>query len=367
MKSAELSKVILSFILVFVIMMGYLQHKLHQSYQPDHISFRRLILDSTEKSGQHHKVTDSLQKMYAKNDLAIFYNVYISSQNTTNALRIVREQLASRSASVLLSNAALFYTHIGNLNVSFPPCQKCTRVTAAPEGDEVLTLQALHDYCMTKPSGRAIYIHSKGSFTPTVKNERLRRVLTKGVFSDECVKMPKGNGCNVCMGKFVAMPFHCAPGNMFLAECDYINQLIPPKDFNAAKEKLMVRLWNMTRSELQSELGMENELLDGDWGQDWQFRRPSWVGTDRYAMEHWLTSHPRMQPCDVFRGNFAYRNPPYPERITPLRDFAPSEERKQFVQKIHPFFSLAGRLYTFKQLYHEEPPKSSWMYHFYTN
>jgi len=346
------------------------RYKIDENYTKENDHHYTVDHNYSKENRQHYQAhnTDFLNNTLAKNDLAIFYNVYIPPENTTNALRIVKEQLASRSASVLLSNTTLFYTHIGNLNVAFPPCHPCTRLAAVPEGDEVLTLQAMYDYCTINPSGRAIYIHSKGSFTRTLKNELLRRVLTKAVFSDECVKMPKGKQCNVCMAKFLAMPFHCVLGNMFLAECDYINQLIPPKDFTAAKEKLMRRLWNMTRPELQSELVLEKELVDGDWRQNWQFQRPSWVGTDRYAMEHWLTSHPRMQPCDVFDGYFAYNNPPsYPERITPLRYFSPRETRKHFVQKIHPFFLLAGRLYTFKQLYHEEPPKSSWMHHFYTN
>lgn len=164
------------------------------------------------------------------------------------------------------------------------------------------------------------------------------------------------------------MPFHCCPGNMFVAECEYVNRLIPPKDFTKRKEGVMRRLWNMTQAQMQTELGVETKLDDGSWrGTDWQFLRPSWVGTERYAMEHWMFGHPTIQPCDVFEKRFAYPNPPHPETVTPQWGLAPREVRRDFNMRIHPFFLLPGRLYNFRQLYKAVPPESSWMYNFYTN
>jgi len=355
----RLTVIIPLIVVVFIVTVFVLQLFLDEDYT----SPGPLVLDYTKSR---------LQASYAKDDLAIFYNAYIPSSNVSNALRIIKEQLASRASSPTLNTSTLYYTHIGVLNVTFPPCNNCVLLNAVPEGDEVLTLQALHDYCTVNPSGRAIYVHAKGSFTLNEKNERLRRVLTKGAFSDECTKMPRyipGNSetCNVCMGKFVGMPFHCSPGNMFVAECEYVKQLIPPKDFTKRKDEVTSKLWKMTQTELQMELGLEKKLDDGDWGTKWQFIRPSWVGTERYAMEHWMFSHPTIQPCDVFDKKFAYPKPPLPETVTAQWGLAPREVRSDFRMTIHPFFLLPGRLYNFRHLYQSAPPKSSWMYHFYAN
>lgn len=374
----RLTIIIPSIIVVFIVAVFILQQFLDEEsdkFQRGPLSLSKSLsdinYDSKKQDNMDYK--SRLLASYAKDDLAIFYNAYIPSSNISNALRIIKEQLASRASSPTLNMSTLYYTHIGALNVTFPPCNNCILLNAVPEGDEVLTLQALHDYCTVNPSGRAIYVHAKGSFTLNERNERLRRVLTKGAFSDECTKMPRykpGNGetCNVCMGKFVGMPFHCSPGNMFVAECEYVKHLIPPRDFTKRKDEVTSKLWNMTQEELQIELGLGKKLDDGNWkGTEWQFLRPSWVGTERYAMEHWMFSHPTIQPCDVFDKKFAYPKPPLPEDVTAQWGLGPREVRSDFRMKIHPFFLLPGRLYNFRRLYQAAPPKSSWMYNFYAN
>ena len=136
----------------------------HLTKEDTSTSYRSpLVLSKLLYSNQDSTKNTKLQAAYAKDDLAIFYNVYIPNNNIKNALRIIEEQLASRASSPTLSNVTLYYTHIGALNVTFPSCNNCVLLNAVSEGDEVLTLQALHDYCAVNPSGRAVYIHSKVS------------------------------------------------------------------------------------------------------------------------------------------------------------------------------------------------------------
>lgn len=228
-----------------------------------------------------------------KIDLAVFYNVFISPDNITNGLRIVKEQLRARNQSPTLRNATLYYTQIGATNVSLPECHNCKEISKVQKGNESLTLQAMYEYCMINPTrGRVIYIHDKGSFTVNEKNERLRRALTKAVFSSECTNMHRANPnmedhedeedfCDVCSATIAVYPYLSTPGNMFLAECNYVRKLIPPNQFEERMLRLMHKAWNST----WRELGFPREPPER---MDWQMYRESWVGVGRYSMEHWI-------------------------------------------------------------------------------
>lgn len=308
--------------------------------------------------------------------LAIFYNVYFP-KDSTDSLKIVQQQLAARKKSSTLSNATLYYTHIGKTdNVTFPPCDPCQRTNMVETGGEVLTLQSLYEHCGKNPSGRVVYIHNKGSLHPTIKNKWLCAILTNAVFSDECVRMPRYNGeeesnevCDVCATNFIAVPSPEAPGNMFVAECSYVNRLIPPTDYRNATESMMNELWNKTKEELeQMGFATENESHQE------QFRRASWVGTDRYAMEQWAFSHPLVRPCDTIIKSFNYNNPRHPLSYgAPKREMAPRQNftglhhsvHRVGLGPVHPFFRLEGLLYRYKKLYGAIPPNNSWVYTFF--
>lgn len=300
-----------------------------------------------------------------KNHLAIFYNVYIKENDTARGIKIINEQLQARASSPTLASTMLYYNHIGDTNARFPHCEPCVRLNISLSGNEVMTLQALHRYCGANPNARVIYIHSKGTYTSTTKNDKLRKVLTKGAFSDLCAHMPrKGKGseravCNVCAAKFNAIPFHASPGNMFVAECSYVNLLIEPRHYAQKREKMMKELHSLSSSSLDS-LGFLSQPSIR-----WQFFRPSWIGLERYAMEHWICSHPSFQGCDVYNNSFSYMNPPNVDDLREGLARAPRGTINDNKMPLHPFFLLKGVLHAYKKIYNATPPSTSWIYKFY--
>ena len=299
-----------------------------------------------------------------KNNLAIFYNVFFNENDTASGIRIVNEQLGARASSPTLSTTMLYYNHIGDINVQFPSCTPCLRLNASRTGNEVMTLHALHRYCGTNPNARVIYIHSKGTHTHTVNNEKLRKILTAGAFSHSCTHMPRNDEdtktrCNVCMAKFNAIPFHASPGNMFVAECSYVNLLMEPRQYARKREKMMEELHSLSSSSLDS-LGFLSKPSIR-----WQFYRPSWIGVERYAMEHWICSHPSFQGCDIYNDSFSYMNPPDIKHLREGLARAPRETIYDYKMPLHPFFLLKGVLYAYEKIYNESPPSTSWIYDFY--
>jgi len=319
-------------------------------------------------------------------ELAVFFNTFVRKDSKKHfkrrAVRIIKSQIEMIEESA--PNATIYYSRFGDLNSTypFPPCKNCVKLRAKARGDEVDTLQALHQYCVFNPSARVIYMHSKGTYTAHPENDLLRNILMKAISSKECQNMPRSSDhtkpetetCNVCSSQIGFIPPYISfIGNMWVAECEYVRKLIPPRDFEEAKSNLLRQVWKETDSG-------ENTQFKGKKKMSWnQFRKPSWVGIERYAMEHWISSHPDYQPCEVFSLDRGYPKVEYrwgkknekPSDISswfPVRQLAPGKDFKAYWSfYLHPWANLRGRLYEYEAMYSKIPSKTSWVYRFYPN
>ena len=112
---------------------------------------------------------------------------------------------------------------------------------------------------------------------------------------------------------------------------------------------------------------------DSTW---WMFNRSSWLGIERYAVEHWIGSHPDLKPCDVFSAidgvptiEYSVKGTSlFADDITPILRLAPGADFKTSYKKkykLHPWYRAGGRLYEYKALYSKVPEKSSWFYDYW--
>ena len=320
--------------------------------------------------------------------LAVFYNTYTNPNNTEHALEIIYAQLKVFNQSPL-ANSTVYYSRFGDLEFKWPinKCRnkgnrQCHEIVAREEGDEVETLQYLYDYCVSNQDHRVVYAHSKGTFTKNWNNRLLSKLLMKAVTSEECtVKMgTNGMKCDTCSTQFSGFPAHY-PGNMWVANCDYIAKLIPPRDFEQKKvavaDKVDKAARKLNDNELDDrwQLRLDNgEVMSFHNKSMWMIHRPSWLGIKRYAMEHWLGSHPDMNPCDVFSPkdgvpSIMYDNLKqkrvFADSVTANLQEAPGVTFLQFwthQYRLHPWYRLKGREYEYKELYSKVPPRSSWFY-----
>ena len=138
-------------------------------------------------------------------------------------------------------------------------------------GDEIMTLKQLWAYCRNHTHISVVYLHSKGSFHANPDNEIFRQRLTKAAASDACYYR-NPHLCNVCGMRFSPFPHPHHPGNMFVADCNYVQHLMHPGKFVRA---------------------MRSFLYDKNMAEKHCF------GVDRFAAEHWINSHPHVRPCDV--------------------------------------------------------------------
>ena len=303
-----------------------------------------------------------------KKELAIFYNIFISPKDVDNSLAIVQEQLDFREAHPNLANVTLYYAKIGAQHVQLPRrCDPCEELTSVRYGSELTTLRYLYQYCQDQPlTGRVVYIHDKGSFTNTPRNRKLRVALTRGAFSEECTEMPSESDdsrdkCDICSAQFSVFPTPHTPGNMFVADCDYIVKLMPPSKYIKAKEALVFNFWNSTWESLglppYPNLGEKRE----------QLYKKGWMGIERFALEQWAYSHPSVRPCDVFHERYHYqRPPPHPRKLIAERQMAPQGNSSLTdIEIFHPWFRLPARLYEYRALYSQVPPNNSWVYRAY--
>jgi len=203
----------------------------------------------------------------------------------------------------------------------------------------------------------------------------------KAISSEECLIEMGTNGmdCNTCSTQFQGFPAYY-PGNMWVADCDYIDDLIPPVDFEPRKKQITELMVEATHKVVPGNKIDNRWIMSFDDGTTlrfhnasrWQTERPSWIGMGHYAMEHWLGSHPGLKPCDVFSPKdgvptFGYddldEKNVYANKLTPKLETAPGLTfKEQWDQKygLHPWYRRGGRRYEYNYLYGGQPDKSSW-------
>ena len=328
----------------------------------------------------------------------IFYNAYvpIGENKTNNAIKIIKEQLNERSKTSY--GSSIIYTLIGNKHVDpiiQQECQpNCTQRAYLPSGDEVDTLQGLWEHCQDHPTDIVTYIHDKGSFHPSGSNSAARRVGTKAALTcrgllldhhlpqietdenetddsgEEGVNSTKtenqsnnknkeNNQCNICSYRFYAFPVFHARANMWSATCSYIQNLIPPKDYELSVRTMYEETVNHTVLG-PTKYGCLQPPDDS--------RR--FLGLERYAMERWAFNHPDVQACDSV-SKFEVRK--RKQKKKSAANFKPSlthaPQRRAVTSGIRAIRTswerLAGRLFEWNYLYNKSPSKTSWVWKYY--
>jgi len=201
--------------------------------------------------------------------IRVFYNLFLKGpEDEERVRRIVEEQFAHVDAALHFANVSV--TSIGRRPASLPDNSFVRE--HRDEGGEDLTLRALWEHCRADahPDAKVVYLHSKGSYHPTEANDRLRNFVTRGALSAECAALPPD--CDVCSSRMSPLPHPHTSGNMWLARCDYVAQLMDP-------------------------LASEEGRLPEEAGEDDPCR-----GRGRYLGEHCIHSHPSVRPCDLYPG-----------------------------------------------------------------
>eukprot|EP00525_Craspedostauros_australis_P010483 CAMPEP_0198133706 /NCGR_PEP_ID=MMETSP1442-20131203/59706_1 /TAXON_ID= /ORGANISM="Craspedostauros australis, Strain CCMP3328" /LENGTH=371 /DNA_ID=CAMNT_0043794837 /DNA_START=701 /DNA_END=1816 /DNA_ORIENTATION=+ len=354
---------------------------------------RTAFKSNTAKSSanKQHPANAMRQQLLASStsESTIFYNIFIPPNQTEDAMKIVAEQLAFRQTSylrdvplhyVLIAPSGIDDTDTATSDIakriqSMPGCEPCTMIRHVADGNEELTLTQLHEHCQHHPSHRVVYIHSKGTYHPTLSNDILRRLSMRAVTSKQC--NTARSACNVCSAHFSVYPFFTATGNFFVAQCQYVQQLLPPTTYRQRKDYLhgMLGTFNTTSSPLSQNFTMTPQHLEkgkrlihssspsAAFLQN-STRRKSWIGVGRNAMEHWVHSHPNVQPCDVhptYRGAYVLLNRGI-EKFRPTVLQVPSMRTSKHKAEFAPWFQLEGRLLEWEWMYNAVPNNDSWIY-----
>jgi hypothetical protein len=332
-------------------------------------SSRLLRLGDERFSVLHSSEDPQQQQQQQQQQRAIFYNIYIPTapEKKYRAMSIVKEQLRVKASSNLAASAPVYYTVIGwnatdEIQEACGTNNDCHALRYVEQGDEGLTLQSLYEYCLEHDDALVTYIHDKGSLHPTPKNRHLRTLLTKGAFADDCQqkeRLLQDNDCNVCGARFSPFPHMHMAGNMWTAKCSYVQQLIPPRDFTAKMEGLM----QFVMEESRRDTSIPRPTFQ-------QFQDEYFVGRQRFAFEHWIGSHPSVQPCDIYPGKYlcGYIDLPHSSEewkadLQPAPRFPVSEFQKRAAKGN--WFCGQARLLEFEWLYHQGPPSSSFVWSFY--
>ncbi|KAG7374597.1 hypothetical protein IV203_013692 [Nitzschia inconspicua] len=274
-----------------------------------------------------------------RNDIAVFYNLYVNA-STDEELIHVSNIIDEQFGSLQPWHRPVFVHSIGQEY----PIPNTTLLQHHEQATEMVTLRSLWEYCREERNINAsvVYLHSKGSFHPSALNDQLRKFNTLGALSDDCSNMP--HTCNVCSSRFSPFPHPHPPGNMWQAKCSYVKHLNDPDQF----ERDMEIVKHTTIGNIPV--------------------HPSCLGAERFAAEHWIHSHPFVEPCDLYinkRYGWGYE---MLEEFVGLQDFqlvvGPRYPRSDWRIGC-PHSDLNHRLNEYKILYNMVPKDDWWGWEFW--
>jgi hypothetical protein len=256
---------------------------------------------------------------------------------------------------------------------------QCHHVRHAATGDEMVGLQQLFEYCQVHPLATVTYLHAKGSYHPSLGNDAWRRALTAAALHPDCWRHVYTDNyddpvCHVCGLAFYTMFTSFWPGNMWTASCSYVTTLIPPASFAARLEAAVANLLLRRRD------GVLQSLLLRD--------RPDYYGLNRYSAEHWIGSHPNLNPCDMDPSDEARPQsifgPPHGHTTPDMETAWQFGRAPRHVgmavghnfdahRRLHDsetdrhkeLFLLPGRIFLWQELYGRLPPFTSWTWQWF--
>ncbi|KAL7483108.1 hypothetical protein ACHAW6_008756 [Cyclotella cf. meneghiniana] len=330
----------------------------------------------------------------------VFYNLFIPNSNAEVAMgmSIMAEQLGqvadalesedtpNGSKSTAQKKGVVYYNLIGKLVHpdamkafchALHPSLECRMTGYYEDGTESVTLQYVHDFCydvrgISDKDVRVTYIHNKGSYHSSAANNNWRREMTNAVLHPQCLS-PPDDQCNVCGTDFYTRFAFMFPGNMWTAKCSYVRKLLPPekggeydiKKTESIEKFLKLRLYGALDSTL-----MEDRL--------------DYFGLGRYKWEHWIGSHPLIQPCEMHKlsvsfGDMVYGKvdptSDYEWAMGPRRDHVTSENQVAYeslehdsVKAFHEYYLLSGNLIKWFTLYGSRgiPHEDSWVWSYFS-
>lgn len=346
-----------------------------------------------------------------QNQLAVFYNVFIpkaedmSNRAASPALAVIKDQLAQLHASFaadgfakcdwrdptckvednnILKRLRVYYTTIGHAQggeVVKEICSQfshlsCIHTEHYDAGQEEVTLQKVLDYC-TFPMNHdsfVIYLHSKGTFHPSQRQNNWRHHLTHAATSQECLlnlkerkSTPESPAPHICGLYFAFSKSPFFPGNMWAAKCAYVKDLAPlPKYEMETKYAVQSIRRRVRKGQLTTK-----RYIDKDHSR----------GMGRYANEFWACSHPGVVPSDVaarLQHSFWLKKEDYNYPASIFRfSMAPRKTMGFFTGKggkviardkearIRESFFLGGQLIKWFRVYKQHPPPNSWVWKMY--
>lgn len=281
--------------------------------------------------------SDILKETLNGNSVVVFYNLFCkSTSDVARVSKIAREQFQ------WLISGVHRHVYVSSIGVHLPSLSNLTTASSKivlrrkeESGDEVITLQELWSYCHERPFEKVVYLHSKGSFHPGRQNARLRRALSLSALSRDCAELPQQ--CNVCSMRMSPFPHAHTPGNMWLARCSYVKKLLEPEAFLRA-------------------MGSSDN---------------PYFGSGRYAAEHWIHSHPSVNPCDLYSNSkFVYETKGIPS-IEDLEHHFNISMAPRFTPDVYLYYHRDGRdlkrypsylkrLEEYERLYGVKNPPPEW-------
>ena len=339
-----------------------------------------------------HEPEDTVPKVVpnsTRKNINIFYHTFSGPTNddVNLARKIVAEQLEILGQASRRNNGQfswiLRYRTVGENSQALGPVfldQFCTQTNNLHceflghdvKADEDVTLQQLYEFCLQHPTEVVVYLHSKGSYHDHEINRHWRAPLTSAAVHSSCIDTLYKNQSTTCGLQFYPLWVMMYPGNIWSAQCSHVQKLLPPLEYR----RQLAIVANISRTETSI------------WKHGLYHPRKDHLGVDRFANEHWVTSHPDTKPYDLF-GETSTLFPYLTEKerreagarqlqamVAPRIPLSKGDWIRFDIQRFrelvaqdgirpHDYFLLPGIVFRFYKIYGSFPQSDSWIWKYY--
>lgn len=351
---------------------------LYQTFSVIHVGSMVTSNESLLRRSDWHRRT---QQSLGPSRLNVFYHVFLDPNDLKQGTEVFDEQmneLKDLLGPELAEAVPIRYSTNGSPKateaIKCPDGLQCVHYGHREENSEYRTLDYLHKFCLANPDDLVIYMHSKGAAShpgeaayASVNKKVWRQQMLRAVTSKDCRNALQKDQCDACGLSFMTPWAPIFPGNFFIARCDYVKKLVTPD------AELAIKFNEIENKSKAMDLGFT------------MFQPEPWnTGTELYAYEQWIGTHPSIRPCDmaplphlldvthgVHNGFYTQSFSMAPGFSFDSDWFKRPEELSSFLlpearnQRLKEFYLLPGLLLKYHHLYQRYPDPNSWVWQWY--
>jgi hypothetical protein len=158
-----------------------------------------------------------------------FWNIHADQENIQDVIDAQKENMIKSGLMDQMDYIVYFVHGPKTYAVSLSGEKFLQYPNIQDEFDEIQTYSVLYDYCKADTKGKVLSLHLKGSKNVVATDHKMRKALDCFTLNPNCIDALDRH--DICGWRLTAYPYLHYFGNYWWANCDYVKDLIDPRQY----------------------------------------------------------------------------------------------------------------------------------------